>query len=474
MKKILSNVIYQASYQILLILLPIVTIPIVSRALGPEGIGFYNYVNSIVAYFVLFAGLGLANYGIREIAYVKEDKKLLSKKFWELEVFNILIVLVIIFLYVVFLTFVDSKIYFLVSGFLIIATLFDISWFFAGIEEFKAITFGNLVIKIISFIAIVVCVHESDDLLAYFVIQTASVVFSNAILWIFLAKKICFIRISLKEAMRHFIPAFNYLIGKMAITLYTTLNKTLLGFLTTSTLVGLYTNSMQLNSIIVTLIASIDAVLLPHMTKLISKERESEMIRLMEKTINIQLYISIAAFFGLLTIFDKFVPWFFGSKFLFLNKTIPVLSILIVIIPLGTSIMRQYLMPKNQVRDFNKSVIFGAVIGLFLNLLLIPIIGIWGAIIATLSSEFFVSLIRVLKLLKETDFRFQIKSITKYTISGILMLVITRLITRGASPHVTTTILQVALGGSIYLMVTTLLNDSPVLKIINSLIGRKI
>ena len=89
MKKIISNFIYQAIYQLTLIILPIITIPIVSHSLGADGIGKYNFVTSVALYFTLTAGLGLSNYGIREIAQVENNKKKLSIKFWELEYFNL-------------------------------------------------------------------------------------------------------------------------------------------------------------------------------------------------------------------------------------------------------------------------------------------------------------------------------------------------------------------------------------------------
>lgn len=129
-RKLAVNFFYQASYQILLIILPIITIPIVSKALGPGGIGTYNYINSIVAYFVLVAGLGMANYGVREIAIVRDDRYNLSKKFWELEGFNVFISILTLIVYLIWCLIFSNTFYFLISSILIISNLFDITWFF--------------------------------------------------------------------------------------------------------------------------------------------------------------------------------------------------------------------------------------------------------------------------------------------------------------------------------------------------------
>ena len=292
---------------------------------------------------------------------------------------------------------------------------------------------------------------------------------TNILLWVFLIGKISFVKVDLKSIISHFYPALGYLFGKMAITLYTTLNKTLLGIMSTTALVGIYANSMQLNSIIVTLIATLDTVLLPHMTGLISDNKENQIVNVMKKTLNLQFFFSIGAFFGILTVYDKLVPWFFGEKFLYLNKTIPILSILIIIIPLGTSIVRQFLIPKNQIKDFNISVVTGAIIGVLLNFSLIPVIGIWGAIVATIVSELFVTSIRVYRLIKDTDFCFNLRNIILYILSGFIMLMLTRFITKDLSSSLLTNLIQIVLGGLIYLGCTLILKINPLTSLIKQI-----
>ncbi|MFI3730993.1 oligosaccharide flippase family protein [Vagococcus fluvialis] len=469
-KKVFENFIYQTVYQLTLIALPIITIPIVSHSLGAEGIGLYNYVTSIVTYFILFAGLGLSNYGVREIASVQGNKKDLSKKFWELEFFNLMIVSIIIIFYLIFLSLVPNKIFFMVSGISLFATFFDISWFYQGIQDFKQITLINLFVKIISFLCIIFFINNSEDLLNYFLIQSGSILLSNICLWIFIKNKVSFIKVTFKECVAHFVPALHYFIGKISITLYTTLNKTLLGLLSTTLVVGLYTNSLQLITIIVTLIGTLDMVLMPHMTKLITENNENKMIRIMEQTIDLQLFFSIPLSFGLVLINEKLIPWFFGDSFSYLKYTVPVFSPLIIIMPLGISIVRQYLLPLKKIKQFNISVINAAAIGIILNILLIPKIGIWGAVIATSISELFVTGFRLYDLKKNTDFQFKLKNIIIYFISGISMFILTNIITNNMEANFKTTIIQCIVGFSVY-MILTLLTKTNV--IVNFLLMKK-
>ena len=85
-KSIKKNYLYNVIYQILTIILPLVTTPYVSRVLGSDNIGIYSYTLSIATYFILIGSLGISLYGQREIAYHQENKLKRSTIFWELNI----------------------------------------------------------------------------------------------------------------------------------------------------------------------------------------------------------------------------------------------------------------------------------------------------------------------------------------------------------------------------------------------------
>ncbi|MCA5014440.1 MULTISPECIES: oligosaccharide flippase family protein [unclassified Enterococcus] len=466
-KKVVSNFFYQGSYQLLTLLLPMITIPIVSHALGAQGIGLYQYIGSIVYYFVLVAGLGIANYGIREIASVRDDRKKLSERFWELELFNAFIALIMIMLYLVCISFLPNKLFFLISGISLLATLFDITWFYSGIEDFKAITSASFLVKIVSFLAIVILIKDQNDLVKYFIIQSSSVLLTNVVLWLFIFKRVDFTKVSLKHSMKHFFPALHYFLGKIAITLYTTLNKTLLGMLASTAAVGLYFNSLQLTTIFVALIGTLDTVLLPYMTNLYTHDGKEKMVHLMKRTLHLQLYFSIPLMFGIIATNQKLIPWFFGDSFQYIRYTVPVLAPLVVVMPLGVSIVRQYLIPMNHIHKFNVSVIGSAIVSVMINVILIPVVGIWGAVLATLIAELLVTVIRVVDLIRTSDFSFDMKKISIYLVGGLLMWLTIYIVTADMTPTLTTTLLQVVIGVIVYLSFTTILSVNPIFELLS-------
>ncbi len=467
MTNILKNFIYQSIFQVTKIIIPIITIPIVSNALGPDGIGLYNYTNSIVQYFVLFAGLGVSVYGNREIAIAwNRDKSSISKVFWEIFSFKALMTLLFLIIYIFMSIFFDNRIYFMAQSITILAVLFDISWFFMGIEDFKKTSLVNLFVQIIGFILIVLFVKDSTDTLIYTLIQTCSILFSQIFVWFFINSYITKASIKFVDCTKHFKGAIDFFIPQVAITLYTNLNKTILGFFLGTAAVGYFSNSLQINNVIVTVITTLDIVLLPHMTGLFASNNSKKIIKTMDLTIHLQLFFSIPLMFGLLTIFDKLVPWFFGSKFLYLNSIIPWFSSLIIIVPLGMSISRQYLMPVGKIKEYNRSVIIGSVINIIVNMILLPTIGFFGVVIATITAEFFVTFIRTISFVKETGFKFNLKKILLYIVSGTIMLFVTRIITSDFSSTIVTTVVQVLIGSGIYFLLTSLFKINPIIQML--------
>lgn len=82
--KIIKNYLYNAFYQIFVLLVPLVTIPYLARVLGPTGVGINSYTNSIMQYFIVFGSIGVDLYGNRQVAFVRNDPKKLTKTFFEI------------------------------------------------------------------------------------------------------------------------------------------------------------------------------------------------------------------------------------------------------------------------------------------------------------------------------------------------------------------------------------------------------
>lgn len=461
MKKVFSNFLYQASYQVLLIILPVVTIPIVSTALGKEGIGTYNFISSIVNYFVLVAGLGLANYGVREIAIVRDNRKKLSEKFWELQLFNLFFSLSSLILFLFFAVSREEERLYLVQSMVVLATVFDISWFFSGIENFKKITIRNFIIKIITFLLIFFLIKTEQDLLKYFIIQGGGTLLGSLSLWINLTDYVDFTKIKIKNIFLHFVPAVTYFIAKIAISLYQNLTKTILGLVVSIGALGLYANAMSLITMTGSIINAMNTVMIPRMSKIANSGGKEDIIPILVKVIHLQIYITIAMSFGIAGISGTLVPWFFGPDFKELILILPVLSPVLIFQSLQMSIATQYLIPFGKMKEYNLSVILGALVSVLTTLLLSLKIGVFGAVVGISFGYMTICVIRSYKLIKSTTFRYNWIELGKYLISGIVMMSSVYLLGLSLTPTIGTTFLQILVGGIIYMGISLALKANP-------------
>ena len=147
-----KNFIYNLSYQILIMILPLITTPYISRIIGPERNGIQSYTYSIVNYFVLFAMLGVNNHGNRSIAMVRNDKEKLKRTFMSIYSVQFIMSAIMIALYSIYIIFIakENKIIFIIQAIYIISALLDINWFFFGIEQFKLTVIRNTIVKLTS------------------------------------------------------------------------------------------------------------------------------------------------------------------------------------------------------------------------------------------------------------------------------------------------------------------------------------
>ena len=145
MRKFISDVLFNALYQVLLIILPVITMPILSRRLGADGLGAYSYVFSIAQFLMIIISVGMNPFRIRRIAQTKRKLSSLNDEFWNIFFMQLCIGGVVTFLYtiVVFMMNSEYKELYLIQIIFLVGITFDIAWFFQGIEEFAQVVIRN-------------------------------------------------------------------------------------------------------------------------------------------------------------------------------------------------------------------------------------------------------------------------------------------------------------------------------------------
>jgi O-antigen/teichoic acid export membrane protein len=365
--KLGTNILFNLFYQVLNLIIPFITTPYVSRILSPSSIGLHSYTISLVSFFVLFAGLGTASYGLREISRSREDKLDYSKKFWAIEIVTILTSAICILFWVGFaLLYKEYTKAMLILVINIVAVLFDISWLYGGLEKFKYTTAVNSIFKLLGVVSIFLFVKEDADIYKYIFIQSGTLLLGNISMWLFLPKNIKMVRVTRTEIWYHFKNTLVYFIPTIASSIYTVLDKTLIGIITNDDSEnGYYEQANKVISLLKTIsIFSICVVMESRMAFLYKIGDKGIIHKHIGDCLDSLLFLSIASTFGLVSIAKNFVPLFFGEGY---DKTLYLLylfSPIIFIICLSYTLSSLYYNPVGKRKQTTKYLIIGANINL--------------------------------------------------------------------------------------------------------------
>lgn len=453
MKKtsIKKNFAYQMIYEVLILILPFITSPYIARVIGAEGLGIYSYSHTIANYFVLFSMLGVKNYGNRAIAQVRDDKEKLNSTFSAILALHIAVSVICCIVYILYsLLFASDRIYAIIQNLFVISGLFDISWFYFGIEKFKLTVTRNTIIKIINVVCVFTLVKDADDLWKYCLIMAAGMLLSQLTLWIPLRKYVHIVKTDIQQITVHLKPMLVLFIPVVAVSLYKYMDKIMIGALSSKTQLGLYENAEKVTNIPMTIISSFGTVMLPKMSNLAAKENKHEASRYMKLSMKYVMCLALALASGLAAVGQVFAPVFWGSEFVVSGMLIMELSVTIPFISFANVIRTQYLIPQSKDKDYIISVVSGAVINLIINFLLIPKFGAAGATIGTISAEIMVCLIQSCSVRKNLPLLDYFKDFYIFIFFGLLMFGTVYSMGRMLTVSIRTLILQIASGILLY------------------------
>lgn len=431
--KLKINFFYSSAYQLLLIILPLITAPYVSRVLGSEGIGIYSYTYSVASCFSMFGMLGVANYGNRVIAANRDDKEKISKTFSDIWVTQICMTFLTVLAYSIYIAYFASSVYRVALSIQILTLLCscaDISWFFFGLEEFKLTVIRNLVIKLITTFSIFIFVKNQNDVLIYIFILCGGTLLGNLSLFPFLNKYIVFYKPSLKRILKHFPSILMLFIPVLAVTLYKKMDKIMLGMMSTMSQTGYYENAEKIINIPMGLITALGTVMMPRISYLMSKGEKNQIDHYMNVSVEFSFFLASALMFGILGVSNEFVPLFYGAEFKPVAGIMNILSFTILFISLANVFRSQYLIPKHYDKAYIISVWVGALVNLVLNYILIPLDAAVGASYATVLAECSVMTIQIIYIWKELPILKYVKQGIYYIFAGGIMFCVVRIIAR--------------------------------------------
>lgn len=453
--QIIKNFLYNLSYQILVLILPLITVPYVSNILGSKGIGDYAFTFANTQYFILFGMVGITLYGNREIAYIRNNKEELKNNFYSIYLVQLSTMSLSIIIFCLFVNRYESGYYlylYLAQGINIIASLIDISWLFMGLEQFKKTVIRNTLVKLVSLLSIFIFVKDKEDLIIYAIILGLSNLLGNLTFWLYIPRLIGFKNIKINKLSKHFKSSLALFIPQIAIQVYLLLSRTILGILTNTVEVGYYDNSQKLVKMALTVATAIGTVMMPKISNTVSIGDINKVKYYIKNSFFFINAVSIPLCFGLLGISKSLTPWFFGSEFIGIDKLVIISSIIIIAISWSNVLGTQLLIPLNRTKEFTFSVTMGAIVNLFLNLVIIKFIGSTGACISTVVAEITVTATQMYLLKDFINLKKLIKSIIIFFPASILMFLIIVIIGINMKSNIITNLIQIIVGGITYII----------------------
>lgn len=454
MKSLKKNYAYNMVYQVLQMILPLVTAPYISRVLGTDGVGAFSYTRSIAYYFLLLGMLGINNYGNRSISQVRDTKEKTDRTFSELYAVQFLVSAFFLSAYIlIFIVFNNTdKLLYVAQLPYVLSACFDINWLFFGLEEFKITVTRKVVIKLFTTAGVFLFVKTRDDLLLYSWIMNIGYFAGQCYLWIGLRKYISFCKTNIVENFKkHIKPLLILFIPILATSIYRVMDKVMIGSFGSYSEVALYENADKIVMVCLGVVTAWGNVMLPRISNLVANNNLEQCRVYLKKSFQFINCITIAMGMGICAVADRFVIIFYGNDFAGSGVLLSGLAFTLIFIGWSNTFRNQVLIPMEQDKYYVRAIITGAAVNLIINSVLIPLLGAIGAMIGTMIAELTVAICQIIPMRKSVDIKAYIIDALPFLVMGIIMFGAVRLIDwLMPSYTIISLLIQIACGAAVY------------------------
>ncbi len=416
-KSIKKNFIYNTFLTMTNFIFPLITFPYVSRILMPSGTGKVSFAVSLISYFTMLSQLGMPTYGIRTCSKIRNNRKELTRTAHELLCINLIMCVISYILLALALIFVpalreDRQLYIIVS-FTILLTSIGMEWLYKALEQYRYIAVRSIVFKFIALAAMFLLVHEQSDYVVYGFISIFAASASNIFNFINVRKYIDLKPMGNYHIKRHLKPLAIFFAMACATTIYTHMDTLMLGFMLTKTDVGYYNAAVRIKSLLLSIVTSLGAVLLPRSSYLIQTKQWGKFRKVSRKALDFVFILSSALMLYFM-LYAKYGIWLLSGGY-YSPSIIPMKIIMPTLLFIGVTNITgiQIMVPMGREKSVLLSEVVGLVINLVINTLLIPRMASTGAAIGTLAAEFGVLVVQYLAMRGEISNAFRAVSYWK-------------------------------------------------------------
>lgn len=461
--------IFNMLYNLLNAIFPLISVMYASHILLDIGIGKVDSAQNIAQYFVLLAPLGIANYGIREIAKIRDDQEQRTQIFSELFFLNSVSTICFtgIYYFLIFSvpTFEQEHRLYMAAGLAVACNFMNVDWYYKGMEEFQYIATRNFVVKCITLCLLIVGVKKESDYVLYALISIFATMGNYCANVLNLKKYGAVLRIKNITLKRHIKPMLVFSATSFAIELYALLDVTMITYFCQPGNVAYYSNAMKLVRALIVIIAASGGVLLPRLSLYYEKGEYEKCSEVANRVFEAMYVMFMPCGIGLLLISEDVVLLLFGDSFTPCITTMKIASLLIYTLGFSNLFGTQILLTfGGEIKTLFCTVV-GAISNICMNLVLIPGYQQNGAAIASVISEALVTLIAFAFSCHYIHFSPNKKIIYVATIAAVLMAMAIMAVDQNMSGGMSRLLTDLLVGGTVYIGVNVILG--------NPMIGRR-
>lgn len=431
-KSITTNGIYAVISKVFGIFVPLVVLPFVLRRLGVESYGKVSFAQSLEAYFVLLATLGIENYALRECALVKDDTKSLQHKvsqIFTISLFTTFFAFVSFNLCAYFIKeeTTDYMLYFIIS-FSILSSGMMMNWLYYSYERFDLISVRNILGRCVYFVLCFLLIKDSGD----YVLYVALYVFSLSLIPLF------FNHFGIWKGKCGVVPRFQidselkkclisvFFLGLMTLgsKLFSSADTLLTKWLAEgdgNKEVGLYNSGILLPLVIEQLLMTIVSVVSPRIYYHIGQNQEKQTLNLTNLISNSMYLVAVPAVLTCVFFPDILMSLLGGGQYQGASGVLRIYSlVLLTSVAITLAGTRTYVARKKEKKLF-VILITMAIFNIILNIIFYQIGGIKGIASATVLSNVLLMIIEL--SLEKTWYLVFTKDKLTYLYGGIFLMI---------------------------------------------------
>jgi len=400
---IVKNGIWLYILQIFNTIIPLLTIPYITRVLGIANYGIFSSALNLIGYFQLIVEYGFNMLGIRKISMAK-SKEEKDKIYSTILTCKIILTLfsfsIMIFVSLIIKIPVAQFICMVILFFIVLGSVFKQTWVFQGLQKMKYITLINVFTRTISVSSIFILVKSPNDLYLYAFLYSISFFLFDIISTFFVHLKfnIKFIRVSKLYIFSGFKEGWYLFLTSTMSKIFTSIGLTVLQFTSNEIEVGVYSALQKIPNVLILMYIPVSQVLYPY----ISKNYGNSISKIIDKFRKIFiLIVAFSIFISLIiVVFSKnLLNLVFGNDLVEYSNLIIPLQLWMIFSIVNNILGTQILVASGHSREYSLSSIIGSISIIIISIPLGIILKMYGIAIATLIAEFILTIILLFNII---------------------------------------------------------------------------